>query len=51
MCALWMLPFAALGDADLVLVVVDVSQPDPNAERYLVKKLKKPEPSRHPGLE
>jgi GTP-binding protein Era len=32
--------FAALGDADLVLVVVDVSQPDPNAERYLVKKLK-----------
>ena len=32
--------FAALGDADSVLVVVDVSQPDPNAERYLVKKLK-----------
>jgi GTP-binding protein Era len=32
--------FSALGDADLVLVVVDVSQPDPNAERYLVKKLK-----------
>ena len=32
--------FAALGDADLVLVVVDVSQPDPNAERYLIKKLK-----------
>jgi len=31
---------AALGDADLVLVVVDVSQPDPNAERYLIKKLK-----------
>jgi len=30
---------SALGDADLVLVVVDVSQPDPNAERYLVKKL------------
>jgi len=32
--------FSALGDADLVLVVVDVSRPDPNAERYLVKKLK-----------
>lgn len=32
--------FAALGDADLVLVVVDVSRPDPNAEKYLVKKLK-----------
>jgi len=32
--------FSALGDADLVLVVVDVSRPDPNAERYLVKNLK-----------
>ncbi|MBW2338158.1 MAG: GTPase Era [Deltaproteobacteria bacterium] len=32
--------FSALGDADLVLIVVDVSRPDPNAERYLVKKLK-----------
>jgi len=32
--------FAALGDADLVLVVVDVSRPDPNAEKYLVEKLK-----------
>ena len=32
--------FSALGDADLVLVVVDISKPDPNAERYLVKKLK-----------
>jgi GTP-binding protein Era len=31
--------FSALGDADLVLFVVDVSKPDPNAERYLVKKL------------
>ena len=30
---------SALGDADLVLVVVDVSRPDPNAERYLVKRL------------
>ena len=32
--------FAALGDADVVLTMVDVSKPDPNAERYLVKKLK-----------
>jgi GTP-binding protein Era len=32
--------FAALGDADLVLIVVDVSRPDPAAERYLVEKLK-----------
>lgn len=32
--------FSAMGDADLVLVVVDVSRPDHNAERYLVKKLK-----------
>jgi len=31
---------SALGDADLILVVVDVSRPDPNAERYLVKRLK-----------
>ena len=30
----------ALGDADLILVVVDISSPDPNAERYLVKRLK-----------
>ena len=30
---------SALGDADLILVVVDVSRPDPNAERYLVKRL------------
>ena len=33
--------FAALGDADVVLVVVDVSRPDLKAEKYLVKKLKK----------
>jgi len=32
--------FSALGDADLVLIVVDVSRPDPEAEKYLVKKLK-----------
>jgi GTP-binding protein Era len=32
--------FAALGDADVVLAMVDVSKPDPNAERYLVKKLR-----------
>jgi len=31
--------FSALGDADLALVVVDASRPNPNAERYLVKKL------------
>ena len=31
--------FSALGDADVVLVMVDVSKPDPNAERFLVKKL------------
>ena len=31
--------FSALGDADLALVVVDASRPDPSAERYLVKKL------------
>ena len=31
---------SALGDADLILVVVDISSPDPNAERYLVKRLK-----------
>ena len=32
--------FSTLGDADLVLVVVDVSRPDPDAEKYLVKRLK-----------
>jgi GTP-binding protein Era len=32
--------FSTLGDADLVLIVVDVSRPDPDAEKYLVKKLK-----------
>ncbi len=32
--------FSALGDADVVLAMVDVSKPDPNAERYLVKRLK-----------
>ena len=31
---------SALGDADLILVVVDISRPDPNAEGYLVKRLK-----------
>ena len=33
-------PFAAAADADVVLAMVDVSKPDPNAERYLVKKLR-----------
>lgn len=30
---------AAVGDADLILVVIDVAQPNPNAERFLVKQL------------
>ena len=30
---------SAVGDADLILVVVDVSHPDPNAERFLVKRI------------
>jgi len=32
---------SALGDADLILVVIDVAQPDPNAERFLVKQLQR----------
>jgi GTP-binding protein Era len=30
---------SAVGDADLILVVIDVSQPEPDAERFLVKQL------------
>jgi GTP-binding protein Era len=30
---------SAVGDADLILLVIDVANPDPNAERYLLKKL------------
>jgi GTP-binding protein Era len=30
---------SAMGDADLILTVIDVAQPDPNSERYLVKRL------------
>ena len=30
---------SAVGDADLILAVIDVAQPDPNSERYLVKRL------------
>jgi GTP-binding protein Era len=30
---------SAMGDADLILVVIDATRPDPNAERYLVKQL------------
>jgi len=30
---------AAVGDSDLILVVVDISHPEPNAERFLVKQL------------
>ena len=32
---------SALGDADLILVVIDVSHSEPNAERFLVKQLKR----------
>jgi len=32
---------SALGDADLILVVIDAAQPDPNAERFLVKQLQR----------
>lgn len=35
---------AALGDADIVLLVVDVAAPDPDAEDFLVTKLKKQRP-------
>jgi GTP-binding protein Era len=31
--------FSAVGDADLILLVVDGANPDPDAERYLVKRL------------
>jgi GTP-binding protein Era len=30
---------SAVGDADLILMVVDAARPEPNAERYLVKRL------------
>ena len=30
---------SAVGDADLILVVIDVTQPESNAERFLVKQL------------
>jgi GTP-binding protein Era len=32
---------SAVGDADLILVVVDVSHPDPDAERFLVKRVQR----------
>jgi GTP-binding protein Era len=32
---------SAVGDADLILAVVDVSHPDPDAERFLVKRLQR----------
>ena len=35
---------AALGDADIVLLVVDVAAPDPDSEGFLVTKLKKQRP-------
>ena len=31
---------SAVGDADLILVVIDVAQSNPNAERFLVKQLR-----------
>jgi GTPase len=33
---------AAVGDADLVLIVADAAHPDPNSERFLVKQLRRP---------
>jgi len=32
---------AAVGDADLILLVIDAAQPDPHAERFLVKLLQR----------
>jgi GTP-binding protein Era len=32
--------FSAVADADLILLVIDVAQPDVNAERFLVKRLR-----------
>ena len=32
--------FSAVADADLILAVIDVAQPDINAERFLVKRLR-----------
>jgi GTP-binding protein Era len=32
---------SAVGDADLILLVVDAARPEPNAERYLVKRLQR----------
>jgi GTP-binding protein Era len=31
--------FSVVSDADLILVIVDVAHPDPNAERFLLKRL------------
>ena len=30
---------SAVGDADLILVVIDVARPEPNAERFLIRQL------------
>jgi GTP-binding protein Era len=32
---------SAVGDADLILIVIDAAHPDPNSERFLVKQLHK----------
>jgi GTP-binding protein Era len=37
--------FGVLGDADLILLVVDAARPDANAERFLVKRLKSVRPA------
>jgi GTPase len=31
--------FSAVGDADIILLVIDAADPDPNAQAYLLKKL------------
>jgi len=35
------LALSSIGDADLILVIADVANPDPNSENFIVKKLKK----------
>jgi len=34
------LALSSIGDADLILVIADVANPDPNSENFIVKKLK-----------
>lgn len=35
------LALSSIGDADLILFIADVANPDPNSENFIVKKLKK----------